>query len=161
MPDSLDPEKGDVIVAIGCDHAGREHKELFLKHLAGMKVKVLDVGVAPDVEKANYPDVAIKVAKLIQDGQARFGVLICGTGVGMAMVANRFMGVRAANCPTELVAVMARGHNDANILTIGQRTIGPSLALAILKTFLTTGFEAGRHQERINLFEDIYGTKRS
>ncbi|MDR2302154.1 MAG: ribose 5-phosphate isomerase B [Deltaproteobacteria bacterium] len=148
-------------MAIGSDHAGRDHKELFKKHLEGMKVKFVDVGVAPDVEKANYPEVAIKVAKLIQAGEVRFGVLICGTGVGMAMVANRFMGVRAANCPTELVAVMARGHNDANVLTLGQRTIGPNLALAILETFLTTGFEAGRHQERINLFEDIYGTKKS
>lgn len=147
-------------MAVGCDHAGRDHKELFMQHIEAMGYKVLDMGVAPDVERANYPEVAIKVARLIQAGEAKFGILICGTGVGMAMVANRFRGVRAANCPTELVAVMARGHNDANILTLGQRTIGPRLALSILDAFLSTNFEGGRHQERINLFEGIYGTEK-
>jgi ribose 5-phosphate isomerase B len=161
MSDSLGTLNGDTVVAVGSDHAGREHKELFLKHLEGLGVKALDMGVAPDVEKANYPDVAIKVAKLIQAGEARLGVLVCGTGVGMSLVANRFLGVRAANCPTEFAASMARAHNDANVLTLGQRTVGPKLAVAILDAFLAADFEGGRHKERIDLFEGLYGTEKS
>ncbi|MDR3135379.1 MAG: ribose 5-phosphate isomerase B [Deltaproteobacteria bacterium] len=159
MSDSEVSLGSDIVVAIGCDHAGRGHKELFKHHIVAKGLKVLDLGVASGVERSNYPDVAIKVAKLVEAGQARFGVLVCGTGVGMAMVANRFKGVRAANCSSEHMAVMARGHNNANILTLGQRTIGPSLALSILEAFLATDFEGGRHQERIDIFDKVYGSE--
>jgi ribose 5-phosphate isomerase B len=77
----------------------------------------------------------------------------------MALVANRFKGIRAANCSTEILAVLARGHNNANILTLGQRTIGPRLALSILDAFLATDFEGGRHQERLDLFDRLYGSE--
>jgi ribose 5-phosphate isomerase B len=158
MTDALGPVGSQLVIALGGDHAGRDHKELFKRHLEAQGHTVLDMGVAPEVEKANYPEVALKVVRLVRGGQARFGVLICGTGVGMAMVANRFQGIRAANCASEFVAVMARAHNNANILTLGQRTIGPRLALAILDAFLATDFEAGRHRERVDLFDELYGS---
>jgi ribose 5-phosphate isomerase B len=139
------------IIGLGADHAGRDFKKLFKKHLALKGYQIIDFGVADDVLKADYPEIAGKVAKAVKDGTCHFGVLICGTGAGMAMAANRYPGVRAASCPSQYVASLARAHNDANILTLGQRVLGPDLALAILDTFLTTSFEGGRHQNRVEM----------
>jgi ribose 5-phosphate isomerase B len=136
---------------LGSDHAGREYKALLREHLAAKGEPYEDFGVADDVEKADYPVIAKAVGQAVQAGRCQKGILICGTGVGMAAAANRFPGVRAANCATEYVAVLARAHNDANILTLGQRVLGPGLALAIVDAFLATGFLGGRHQVRVDM----------
>jgi ribose 5-phosphate isomerase B len=140
-------------VSIASDHAGRELKALFVTRLDEMGYEALDFGVAMDQEKAAYPPLAQKVAKAVQTGLSLYGVLICGTGLGMSICANRFKGVRAALCTSEFMARAARAHNDANILALGQRVVGPGLALSILEAFINTPFEGGRHQERLDLFE--------
>jgi ribose 5-phosphate isomerase B len=144
-------------VAVGSDHGGRDFKALILAHLKQRGFRTVDLGVPYEVERADYPDIAIKAVKLILSGGADLGVLICGTGVGMSLTANRFKGIRAANCTNELMAALTRAHNDANILTLGQRLIGPELALAILNAFLNTSFDGGRHQERLALFDQVLG----
>ncbi|MDR1308866.1 MAG: ribose 5-phosphate isomerase B [Deltaproteobacteria bacterium] len=146
-----------MVVAVGCDHAGRELKEAVKGRLSAKGAEVLDFGVSPGVDKADYPLVAGKVAEAIQSGQARLGVLVCGTGVGMCMAANRYRGVRAACCGSEFLAAMARAHNDANVLTLGQRAMGPGLALSVLDAFLSASFEGGRHQRRVDLIDGLPG----
>ena len=138
-------------IALGADHAGREFKAIVKKHLSAKSLPFEDFGVEDDVETADYPVIAKKVALALQEGRCRLGGLICGTGVGMAVAANRFSGIRAANCASEFVAVLARAHNDANILTLGQRVLGPGLALAILDAFLATEFQGGRHKIRVDM----------
>jgi ribose 5-phosphate isomerase B len=140
------------MVAIGSDHAGLDFKSLVRDQLIRLGFQYLDAGVPEGTERVDYPLVAAEVAQLIQNGAARYGVLLCGTGIGMSMAANRFRGIRAANCTNEAMARFARAHNDANILTIGQRLVGPDLALSILEVFLATPFEGGRHQGRLSLF---------
>jgi ribose 5-phosphate isomerase B len=140
------------IVAIGADHAGLEFKAILRDQLIRLGFHYLDAGVPEGTERVDYPVVAAEVSQLIQNGAATYGVLCCGTGIGMAMAANRFRAIRAANCQNEAMARFARAHNDANILTLGQRLIGPDLALSILEVFLTTRFEGGRHQGRLSLF---------
>jgi ribose 5-phosphate isomerase B len=141
----------NLLIALGADHAGRDFKRLFKEHLTAKGFETIDFGVEDHVEKADYPVIAGRVAQAIQEGRCQLGVLICGTGAGMAMAASRYPGIRAANCQSEYVAGLVRAHNNANILTIGQRAVGPGLALAILDTFVSTKFEGGRHQDRIDL----------
>jgi ribose 5-phosphate isomerase B len=136
---------------VGADHAGRELKALVKGRLAERGLPFADFGVDDGVDRADYPVVAKKVAEAVQSGEFRFGVLVCGTGAGMAMAANRLPGVRAANCASELVATLARAHNDANVLTLGQRVLGPGLALAILDAFLDGEFQGGRHKARVDM----------
>ncbi|MDR1085139.1 MAG: ribose 5-phosphate isomerase B [Deltaproteobacteria bacterium] len=140
------------LVAIGADHAGLGFKELIRDQLIRLGFQYHDVGAPEGTERVDYPTVAEEVAQMIQNGSSHFGVLVCGTGIGMAMAANRFKGIRAANCTNEAMARFARAHNDANVLTLGQRLLGPDLALSILETFLATRFEGGRHQGRLALF---------
>ncbi|MDR0549472.1 MAG: ribose 5-phosphate isomerase B [Deltaproteobacteria bacterium] len=142
----------DNIVAIGCDHAGLEFKTLIRDQLIRLGFQYLDAGVPEGTERVDYPIVAAEVSQLLQNKAATYGVLICGTGIGMSMAANRFKGIRAANCLNEAMARFARAHNDANILTLGQRLMGPDLALSVLEVFLSTPFEGGRHQGRLSLF---------
>ena len=139
------------LIALGADHAGRQHKALIKEHLAARSLPFEDFGVEDDVEKADYPVIAKKVGLAIQEGRCALGILVCGTGAGMAMAANRLPGIRAANCSTELVASLSRAHNDANVLTLGQRVMGPDLALAIVDAFLAAEFLGGRHQARVDM----------
>ena len=111
---------------------------------------VRDVGCLSE-ESCDYPKFAREVATLIRSGEARRGILICGTGLGMSIAANRFPGIRAALCTTEFHARMSRAHNDSNILVLGGRVTGKELALSILTTWLETPFEGGRHQKRVEL----------
>jgi ribose 5-phosphate isomerase B len=138
-------------VAVGSDHAGRQLKACVRDYLLSKKYEVVDFGVEDGVEKADYPVIAGEVAKAVRDGAFEKGILACGTGVGMAIAANRFPGVRAANCSTELVAGLSRAHNDANILTLGQRVLGMDLALAIVDVFLKTEFLGDRHKVRVDM----------
>ena len=137
-------------IIIGSDHAGYDLKETCKAHLAhsnGWSVK--DVGVFSK-ESADYPRVAHMVAKAISAGEYSRGILICGSGIGMSIVANRYKGVRAALCHNGYLAKMARMHNDANILVMGERIIGVGVALEMVDIFLETPFEAGRHQLRLD-----------
>ena len=137
-------------IIVGSDHAGFELKEkikAFLTEELGHRVE--DVGVYGP-ESADYPPVAHRVAAEIGAGTYPFGILICGSGVGMSIVANRHKGVRAALCHDILTARLSRQHNNANILTMGGRIIGITLAQEMVREFLSTQFEGGRHERRIN-----------
>jgi ribose 5-phosphate isomerase B len=135
---------------IGSDHAGFELKELCKKHLEQRQdLPTQDVGVFSR-DSADYPLVAHEVARSVSSGDFTGGVLICGTGLGMSMVANRYKNVRAALCHNLYTTRMSRQHNDANILVMGGRVIGEGLALEMLDLFLDTPFEGGRHQRRLD-----------
>lgn len=141
-------------VIIGSDHAGYALKEHLKPILAGWGYQVRDVGCNCD-EPVDYPDIAEKVVLGIRDGQAEMGVLICGTGQGMAIAANKVPGIRAAVCNDEFSARAAREHNDANILTMGARVVGSGVAESIIKGFLESSYAGGRHQRRLDLIRDI------
>ena len=137
-------------LAIGCDHGGFELKEEVLKFLktAG-NTEITDFGTATK-DSVDYPDFGKKVAEAVTNGTVDRGILICGTGIGMSIVANRFPKVRAALCHDHFTAQMSREHNDANVLVMGERVIGKGVALEIVKTWLETAFAGGRHQLRLN-----------
>lgn len=141
-------------VAIGADHGGLDLKNVLAEELRGDGVEVIDVGT-DKAESVDYPDYAEKVAAMVSGGEADFGVLICGTGIGMSIAANKFRGVRAALCWDIFTARMSRRHNNANILTIGGRVTGPELAKEILRTFLSESFEGGRHARRVDKIIEI------
>ncbi|MEK7878512.1 MAG: ribose 5-phosphate isomerase B [candidate division NC10 bacterium] len=135
-------------VALGCDHAGWELKERLKAWLIQTGHQVLDFGThSPD--PVDYPDYAIQVADSVANGKAERGVLICGTGIGMAMAANKIPGVRAAFCPDLFTARLSREHNDSNVLTLGGRLMGREMAIEILGIWLATPFQGGRHNRRI------------
>ncbi len=139
-------------IVIGSDHGGFALKTHLVKFLWEKGIKVLDVG--PECsESCDYPIYARKVAEHVR--LSGLGILICGTGLGMSMAANRFRGVRAAVCTNEYLARMARAHNNANILCLGERVLGFGLAEGVVDAFLNTKFEGDRHLRRINLIEDI------
>jgi ribose 5-phosphate isomerase B len=136
-------------VAFGCDHAGYALKPVILDYLKNKQIDVLDMGTDSD-ESVDYPDFAFKVAKAVSDNEADYGVLICGTGLGMAISANKIAGIRAVTISEPFSAAMSRKHNNANVLTFGSRVIGPGMALKILEIFLSTEFEGGRHCVRLD-----------
>jgi ribose 5-phosphate isomerase B len=136
-------------ILIGSDHAGFALKQIFMNSLANGPYEVVDVGCHAETS-CDYPDFAQDLCRRIVSGEATQGILICGTGLGMSMAANRFHGIRAALCTTEFHARMSRLHNDANVLVLGGRVTGTELALAILKAWMETPFEGGRHQRRLD-----------
>lgn len=136
-------------VAIAADHAGVELKGLLRKEMEGMGLRVLDLGTDSEAS-VDYPDFGAAVARAITDGKASRGVVVCGTGLGISIAANRFKGVRAAPCGDATTARLARQHNDANVLALGARLIGVEVARDCLKIFLETPFDGGeRHSRRI------------
>lgn len=143
--------KGELI-PIAADHAGFEMKERLRTALAEMGFDVQDVG-AHSTASTDYADYAHPLAQEISEGKAQRGVLLCGTGLGMSYVANRYHNVRAAVAWTPEIAALARKHNDANVLVLPARFVSEEDALAILKTWLDTDFEGGRHQRRIEKIE--------
>ncbi len=142
----------DKRIAIGCDHAAVQLKEVLKAHLIEAGFDVEDAGTQ-GTASVDYPDFGRQVARSVSDGKIPRGILLCGTGLGMSMVANRFPHVRAALCNDLFAAIMSRRHNDANILVMGARVIGHILALEIMNTWLTTPFEGDRHQLRLDLFD--------
>lgn len=142
-------------VIIGSDHAGVLLKKLLSDHLTAAGHTVVDVGPA-DAKSVDYPLYAASVCDAVL-AQNALGILICGTGLGMSMTANRRPGIRAALCCNEFMARMARLHNDANILCLGERVTGQGLALSIADVFLAASFEGGRHQRRLDLMETCHG----
>jgi ribose 5-phosphate isomerase B len=144
-----------VKLAIGCDHGGFELKEEILKFLKTVSnIQVSDFGPAGK-DSVDYPDFGAKVSGAVSKGAMDRGILICGTGIGMSIVANRFPGVRAALCHDHFTAQMSREHNDANLLVMGERVIGKGVALEMVKTWLDTEFAGGRHQKRLDKITDI------
>ena len=144
----------DKRIIIGSDHAAFKMKELISSFLEDRGMIVEDVG--PNSESSvDYPDFGKKVAAAVSSGTFTRGILMCGTGLGMSMVANRFPHVRAALCGDLFAARMSREHNDANILVMGARVIGDILALEVVKTWLQTPFEGGRHCQRLDKFDRI------
>ena len=144
-------------VAVGSDHAGRGLRELIAAHLRAQGHEVREAGPTSD-ESVDYPLIAERIGQGVAKGDDDRGLLICGSGTGMAMAANRLLGVRAAVCTNELMARLSRAHNDANVLCLGERLIGPGLALAIVDTFMTSNFEGGRHSRRVAQIEALGGS---
>lgn len=142
-------------IAIGNDHAAPQLKTAVAEHLKGRGFEVIDTGCA-EGEKCDYPVAARRVCELIQSGEAELGILICGTGVGMSIAANKFKGIRAACCSEVFSARLTREHNDANVVCMGARVIGEGTALDIADVFVDTEFSGDeRHMRRIGLIADI------
>jgi ribose 5-phosphate isomerase B len=136
-------------IAIGADHAGFEYKELLKKQLSKLGHESKDFGTH-SMDSVDYPDFAHPVANAVEKKEFEIGVLICGSANGVAITANKYQGIRAAICWTEEIASLARQHNNANIVCIPARFVSPKLAEKILEKFLTTFFEGGRHENRVN-----------
>ena len=141
-------------IAIASDHGGRELKEKIIELLKEKGLEVIDYGV-DNPESVDYPDYGIKVANAVSKGIAERGILSCGTGIGMSIVANKFPDVRAALCYDMFTARMSRLHNDANILVLGGRVLDKEIALMMVDVWLRTGFEGGRHQRRLDKISEI------
>ena len=144
----------DKILAIACDHGGFQLKEEIKEHLDSIGVKYIDLGT--DSEKSvNYPEYAAKLCQEIQAGRCYRGILVCGTGIGMSIAANKFDGIRAACASDSFSVKYTRLHNDANVLCLGGRVVGPGLALELVDIFLATEFEGGRHVTRLEMINEI------
>ena len=141
-------------ITIGCDHAAYELKRKVIAHLEERGVEVIDVGTH-SAESCNYPDFAHAVCKNVQDGVTELGILICGTGIGMSMAANKHKGIRAAACSDTFSARLTRLHNDANILCFGERVVGMGLAFDLVDNFIDTDFEGGKHKTRVDMITAI------
>lgn len=145
-------------VAIGSDHGGLDMKAALIKFLTGKGYEMLDIGIydTKDPEQCHYPLVAERMGKTIQNGECELGILICGTGIGISIAANKMRGIRAAHVGCEFDAKYTRLHNDANVLCLGGRVLGEGVACEIAETFLTTPFSGGeRHQKRINMIAEL------
>lgn len=141
-------------IALGSDHAGLPLKKEIITHLEGKGIQVEDFGTYTE-SSCDYPEFALKVAEEVAAKNFDFGILVCGTGIGISIAANKVPGIRAAVCGDTFSAHACREHNDANILALGQRVVGLGLALDIVDIFLDTKFEGGRHQTRIDKISDI------
>jgi ribose 5-phosphate isomerase B len=137
------------IIAFGSDHAGLALRAEAVRVATAAGFQVEDLGPFSS-DSVDYPDFASRVGQAVTSGGARLGILVCGTGIGMSIAANKVKGVRAAHCTTEFEARMARAHNDANILCMGERVVGLGLGGAIVSAFLAQAFEGGRHQRRVD-----------
>ncbi len=140
-------------LAIGSDHAGLVLKRELRRALDERQLAVEDFGTHTE-DSVDYPDFAARVAQAVSGGDCALGVLVCGTGIGMSIAANKVRGVRAAVCTTEFEARMARAHNDANVLCLGSRVVGAGLATQIVEAFLDQRFEGGRHERRVQKIRD-------
>ena len=136
-------------IAIGCDHAGYPYKSSIAEMLQEMGIEILDFGT-DSLDSVDYPDFVHPVSESIETGKAQLGIVICGSGNGVAITANKHQGVRAALCWQNDIAVLARQHNDANVIAIPARFIAKELAMSMVKLFVETDFEGGRHQNRVN-----------
>jgi ribose 5-phosphate isomerase B len=142
-------------IAIGCDHAGYRLKAEIVKFIKGLGLAVNDLGTHSAEESVDYPVFGKKVVEVLRSQPGSRGILICGTGLGMSILANRFPGIRAVICHDIYSAIMSRRHNDANLLIMGGRIIGAGLGEEIVRTWLNTPFDGGRHQARLDLLEKL------
>ncbi|MBQ6819387.1 MAG: ribose 5-phosphate isomerase B [Clostridia bacterium] len=141
-------------LAIGCDHGGIELKLEIVKHLEERGIEVVDFGIK-EYKSVNYPEIALPLAKAVAAGECDRGILVCGTGIGMSIAANKVKGIRAAVCSDHFSAKFTRLHNDANILCLGGRVIGPGVANEMVDLFIDTEYEGGRHATRVQMIADI------
>jgi ribose 5-phosphate isomerase B len=138
-------------IAIGSDHGGFELKQFIAELLKTRGDRVIDLGAHSDAS-VDYPDFAVQVCEKVLSSEVKYGILVCGTGIGMSMAANRYRGIRAALCHDEYTARLSREHNDANVLCLGDRVLGKGVAECIVEVWLNTEFGGGRHQRRIGKF---------
>ena len=136
-------------IAVGCDHGGLEHKNAIAEHLKERGFEVTDYGIYEQVS-VDYPDIATKLCAGITSGEQELGILVCGTGIGMSIAANKVKGIRAAACSEHFSAKFTRLHNNSNVLCLGGRVIGVGTAIEIVDLFVDTEFEGGRHQTRVD-----------
>ena len=141
-------------IAIGCDHGGLEHKNAIAEHLRERGFEVEDFGIY-EQKPIDYPEIALKVAKSVEAKENELGILVCGTGIGMSLAANKVKGIRAAALSEHFSAKYTRLHNNSNILCLGGRVIGVGTALELADIFVDTEFEGGRHQKRIDMISAI------
>ena len=142
------------MIAIGCDHGGLNVKNALCEHLKSRGFEVCDFGTF-DTASIDYPDIAKKVCAAVQNGEAEKGILVCGTGIGMSIAANKHKGIRAAVCSEHFSTRYTRLHNDSNVLCLGERVIGAGLACELADLFIDTAFEGGRHKTRIDKITEI------
>ena len=142
------------MIALGCDHGGFELKQEVIQYLKANQIEYKDYGCY-DTASVDYPVYARKVAKAILDGEAEKGILICRSGLGMSIVANKFKGIRSTPCYNEETAKFSRLHNDSNILALGADYVSVNEAICILRMWIATEFEGGRHMERVKIIEEI------
>ena len=142
----------DLRVIIGSDHGGFRYKETIIDYLKARNIEFFDVGTYTR-ESCDYPEIAQNLAKKVASGKFNRGILVCGTGIGMSIAANKVKGIRAALCGDTYSARVSRAHNNANVLCLGERVIGEHLALDIVDIWLKTGFEGGRHKRRVDMIE--------
>ncbi len=141
-------------IVIGCDHGGFEHKNAIVEHLTERGFQVTDLGIK-ELKSVDYPEIALKIAESVANKENELGILVCGTGIGMSLAANKVKGIRAAVCSDHFSAKYTRLHNNANILCLGGRVIGIGTALELVDLFVDTEFEGGRHQKRIDMITKI------
>ena len=142
------------MIVLGSDHAGFPLKEIIIRYLNDKSIGFIDVGVSQG-EKEDYPIIANKVAEMIKTNKADKGILFCGSGIRMAIAANKVVGIRCAVCSEPYSAKMSRLHNDANVLALGYRVVGEELAVMIVDIWINSKFEGGRHIKRLNQISDI------
>ena len=142
----------DLKVVIGSDHGGFHYKEAIIDYLKARNIEFVDIGTHTR-ESCDYPEIAQTLAKKVASGEFNRGILVCGTGIGMSIAANKIKGIRAALCGDTYSARVSRAHNNANVLCLGERVIGEHLALDIVDIWLKTGFEGGRHKRRVDMIE--------
>lgn len=147
-------EKKDITVAFGCDHAGFEYKDAILAHLEEKVGEVIDCGCYSN-ESVDYPVFADKLCECVTGADADLGILVCGTGIGMSIAANKHKGIRAAACENTYSSKMTRAHNDANVLCLGARVVGIEVALEIIDAFLDSEFMGGKHARRVDMLNAL------
>lgn len=148
-------DKALTTVYIGSDHAGFNHKQEIIVYLKQKKIKVEDMGTH-SIESCDYPDVVAPVGRSVHDNKTALGVLICGSANGVAISANKFPNVRAAICWNEEITMLARKHNDANIICLPSRFLNVSICIQFVAIFLSTFFEGGRHQKRVDKISSLF-----
>lgn len=146
-------------IAIGCDHGGFEHKNAIAEHLKERGFEVTDFGIYEN-KSVDYPEIALKLANSVAAGENTLGILVCGTGIGMSIAANKVNGIRAAAVSDHFSAKYTRLHNNANILCLGGRVIGVGTALELADLFVDTEYEGGRHQKRLDMITEIENSQK-
>lgn len=141
-------------IALGSDHGGFNLKNTIIEHLRNKGIELEDLGCY-NTESCDYPVYGKKVAEYVKSGKCDFGIIVCGTGIGISIAANKIPGIRAAHCTDSFTAKATRQHNNSNILALGERITGVAIALDIVDVFLNTEFEGGRHNKRVNMIEEI------
>lgn len=141
-------------IVLACDHGGFELKEVIKEYLTTKGYTIKDIGVY-GTKSVDYPDYGKEAALMVANKEADKGIIVCGTGIGISIAANKVKGIRCALCTNEYMAKMSRMHNNANMLALGGRVVGTSLALEIVDTWVTTEFEGGRHENRVNKIMEI------